>query len=104
MNLTGSLAPGSFVLFGGGRVTSGILEVTNWCGYPFIHSALQTKTSSFFLSSSVEQCVNAFLSRMDTTDDLYALGWWDAKCRYWSVCVGFLYVDVDRDPSCWCAI
>ena len=38
---------------------------------------------------------------MDTTDDLCALGWWDAKCRYLSICVGFLYVDVNQDPSCW---
>ena len=45
--------------------------------------------------------MKAFLKSVDITNDMCALGWWDEKCRYWSVCVGFLYVDVDKDPSCW---
>ena len=25
--------------------------------------------------------------------------WWLSHCRYWSVCVGFLYTVMDREPS-----
>ena len=41
-------------------------------------SALQTLTSSFFLSSFVEECVNALLNRVVATDDLCA---WDGGIR-----------------------
>jgi len=29
------------------------------------------------------------------------MGWWDWKSRCLSVCVGFLYTLVDREPSGW---
>lgn len=34
-----------------------------------------------------------------TTAAIFLGGWWEAKSRYWSMCVGFQYTDVGSKPS-----
>ena len=54
---------------------------------------------SLSLSGIDELMASALLWSVRTTAILWARGWWDAKSRYLSVCVDFLYTVVRIDPS-----
>ena len=45
-----------------------------------------------------EQTVQALYKRVLNTLYLAVMLWWLSQLRYWSVCVGFLYTDVMREP------
>ena len=54
---------------------------------------------SLSLSGIDELMASALLWSVQTTAMLWVRGWWDAKSRYLSVCVDFLYTVVAIDPS-----
>ena len=60
-------------------------------GYPQLFNAFLMCSSSLSLSSSVDTSVSFLSINVLTTPDLWCIGWWDWKCRYWSVCVGLRY-------------
>ena len=43
--------------------------------------------------------VEALWERVWMTLNLAERWWWLSHCKYWSVCVGFLYTVMDREPS-----
>ena len=55
--------------------------------------------SSCFRSSSSVTVWEDLSSRVLTTLSLCCSGWWELKCRYWSVCVFFLYTNSFTRPS-----
>ena len=50
-------------------------------------------------NSGLLHTVEALWERVWMTLNLAERWWWLSHCRYWSVCVGFLYTDKDREPS-----
>ena len=57
-------------------------------------------------SSSVSRCwlehtVLTLCFKVLITPNLADRWWWLFHCKYWSMCVGFLYTDVSRKPSGW---
>ena len=56
-------------------------------------------SSSSFSRCLLEQTVLALCFKVLITLNLAARWWWLFHYKYWSVCVGFLYTDVNREPS-----
>ena len=54
---------------------------------------------SFWSNSGLLYMVEALWERVWMTLNLAERWWWLSHCKYWSVCVGFLYTDMDREPS-----
>ena len=53
----------------------------------------------FFLKQlRILHTVEALWERVWMTLNLAERWWWLSHCKYWSVCVGFLYTDMDREP------
>ena len=70
-------------------------------GYPQLFNAFLMCTSSLSLSSSVDTSISFLSINVLTTPDLWCIGWWDWKCRYWSVCVGLRYTCILTVLSGW---
>ena len=60
-----------------------------------LETPLRCSSSSFFSPCSVVIVSHLFKSVV-TTPSFGCLGWWDAKFRYWSVCVFFLYTSTSH--------
>ena len=70
-------------------------------GYPQLFNTFLMCSSSLSLSSSVDTSVSFLSINVLTTPDLWCIGWWDWKCRYWSVCVGLRYTCILTVLSGW---
>ena len=81
-----------------------VLAGLAWCwitplGYPLLMRACLMCLVSWSLAVTVEQTAAALLWSVLTTASLWARGWWDAKSRYRSMWVAFLYTVVEMEPS-----
>ena len=70
-------------------------------GYRHLFRALLRWSSSSFSRCWLEHTVLALCFKVLITLNLADRCWWLFHCKYWSVCVGFLYTDVSREPSDW---
>ena len=55
-----------------------------------------------FLCGATQACCTQWRplwERVWITLNLAERWWWLSHCKYWSVCVGFLYTVIDREPS-----
>ena len=68
-------------------------------GYLHLVRAFLRWSFSFWSNSGLLHTVEALWERVWMTLNLAERWWWLSHCRYWSVCVGFLYTDMDREPS-----
>ena len=68
-------------------------------GYLHLVRAFLRWSFSFWSNSGLLHTVEALWERVWITLNLAERWWWLSHCRYWSVCVGFLYTDMDREPS-----
>ena len=68
-------------------------------GYLHLLRALLRWSSSSFSSWLLEQTVLALCLKVLMTLNLAERWWWLSHCSYKSVCVGFLYTDVNRELS-----
>ena len=66
-------------------------------GYLHLFRALLSRSSSSFSRWLLEQAVLVLCFKV-----LITLNFADRWCKYWSVCMGFLYTDVSREPSGCC--
>ena len=53
----------------------------------------------FWSNSGLLHTVEALWERVWITLNLAERWWWLSHCKYWSICVGFLYTVMDREPS-----
>ena len=68
-------------------------------GYLHLVRAFLRCSFSFLSNSGLLHTVEALWERVWMTLNLAERCWWLSHCRYWSVCVGFPYTDMDREPS-----
>ena len=54
---------------------------------------------SFWSNSGLLHMAEALWERVWITLNLAERWWWLSHCKYWSVCVDFLYTVMDREPS-----
>ena len=68
---------------------------------PHLHLGRAFLRWSFFCwsNSGLLHTVEALWERVWITLNLAERWWWLSHCKYWSVCVGFLYTVMDREPS-----
>ena len=68
-------------------------------GYLQLVRAFLRCSFSCWSNSGLLHTVEALWERVWMTLNLAERWWWLSHCRYWSVCVGFLYTVMDREPS-----
>ena len=68
-------------------------------GYLHLVRAFLRWSFSCWSNSGLLHTVLALWERVLMTLNLAERWWWLSHCRYWSVCVGFLYTVMDRLPS-----
>ena len=68
-------------------------------GYLHLVRAFLRWSFSCWSNSGLLHTVEALWKRVWITLNLAERWWWLSHCRYWSVCVGFLYRVMDRVPS-----
>ena len=68
-------------------------------GYLQLVRAFLRCSFSFWSNSGLLHPVEALWERIWITLNLAERWWWLSHCKYWSVCVGFLYTVMDREPS-----
>ena len=68
-------------------------------GYLQLVRAFLRCSFSFWSNSGLLHTVEALWERVWMTLNLAERWWWLFHCKYWSVCVGFLYTVMDREPS-----
>ena len=70
-------------------------------GYLHLFRALLRWSSSSCSRCWLEQTVFALCFTVLITLNLADRWWWPFHCKNWSICVAFLYTDVNREPSDW---
>ena len=70
-----------------------------YLGYLHLVRAFLRWSFSCWSNSGLLHTVEALWERVWITLNLAERWWWLSHCKYWSVCVGFLYTDMDREPS-----
>ena len=68
-------------------------------GYLHLVRAILRCSFSCWSNSGLLHTVEALWERVWITLNLAERWWWLSHCKYWSVCVGFLYTVMDREPS-----
>ena len=68
-------------------------------GYLHLVRAFLRCSFSCWSNSGLLHTVEALWDRVWITLNLAERWWWLCHCKYWSVCVGFLYTVMDRVPS-----
>ena len=66
--------------------------------YPFFFNTCFILAFSLCKPSLFVIMEYAVLNKEETTLSLQLVWWWELQCRYWSVCVGFLYANTEIPP------